>query len=206
MSGATRPQAVPEDTDRQSRRDRAADRAHRSPARLWRRRSLFRCRSPARFTCARRIRLSASARRCRRNPISISMRSSRRRSRAAPMPFTPAMASWPRTRISRRRVAMPGWSSSDPRRRPSRSMGNKARRQGDHAGRRRALRARLSGRGSRRSRHARGSRQDRLPGDDQGGRRRRRPRHAAGSRTRRRFPMRFAARAPRRRARSATPP
>ena len=56
---------------------------------------------PARFTCVRRTRRSASARRCRRNPISISVRSSRRRSRAAPMPFTPAMASSPRTRNSR---------------------------------------------------------------------------------------------------------
>ena len=58
--------------------------------------------------------------------------------------------------------------------------GQQGRRQGDHAEGRRALRARLSGRGPERRRDAGGSQEDRLSRDDQGGRRRRRARHAAG--------------------------
>ena len=56
---------------------------------------------------------------CRRSPICGSARSSRRRNRAAPTPFIPAMAFSRRTRISRKPAATPGWSSLD--RRPMRS-------------------------------------------------------------------------------------
>ena len=85
------------------------------------------------------------------------------------------------------------------------AMGNKAGAKDDHAEGRRALRARLSGRGPERRRDARGSQEDRLSRDDQGGRRRRRARHAAGRGCRRRFRMRCAARGRRRKARSAIP-
>ena len=57
--------------------------------------------------------------------------------------------------------------------------GQQGRRQGNHAGGRRALRARLSGRRPERCGDARRGRQDRLSRDDQGGGRRRRARHAA---------------------------
>ncbi len=69
MSAQMKAAAVPQNPDRQSRRDRAADHAHRAPARLWRGRGLFR-RRPRSAACARSgSKPCASARRCRRNPI-----------------------------------------------------------------------------------------------------------------------------------------
>ena len=51
-NGSITRNTVPQNPDRQSRRDRAADHAHRAPARLWRGRGLFRRRS-RRAACAR---------------------------------------------------------------------------------------------------------------------------------------------------------
>ena len=79
-------------------------------------------------------------------------------------------ASLPRRRAGVHRAV----AGSDP------GDGQQGRRQGHHAEGRRALRARLSGRGPERCRDAGGSQEDRLPRHDQGGRRRRRARHAAG--------------------------
>ena len=52
MNGADEADAVLKNPDRQSRRDRAPDHAHRAPARLWRGRGLFR-RRPRCLACAR---------------------------------------------------------------------------------------------------------------------------------------------------------
>ena len=112
--------AVQQNPDRQSRRDRVADHAHRAPSRLRRGGGVFAMRIGTRCMCARRMKRCASARRCRRSPICASTPSSPRRKPAEPTPCIPAMASSPRMRILPPPAAMPAWCSSGHRRKRSR--------------------------------------------------------------------------------------
>ena len=179
MNGQVKRTPFSQDPDRQSRRDRVADHAHRAPPRLWRGRGVFR-RRRGRIACAR----SGQGRAYRRG-IAVAVLSQhrgdhrggkgqRRRRRASrlrlPRRECGVRASVPRCRAGVHRPVA-GSHQGD---------GQQGRRQGDHAGSRRALRSRLSGRGPERQRHAGRGRQDRLSRDDQGRRRRWRARHAAG--------------------------
>ena len=120
MKVQMKPTPFSQDPDRQSRRDRAADHAHRAPPRLWRGRGLFR-RRPRCLACAR----GRSGRPDRRGAAVAILPEDRgdhrggesqRRRRGASRLRLPRRERG----FCRRRAAMPAWCSSGRRPKPSR--------------------------------------------------------------------------------------